>query len=367
MASFVFVSTYVHPTQKSIEAMMRRSFKDFECEHCWVRDLPSPAVYLKNLLHTFADYGHLIAREPKQFKSRFFQTTYLAKRIHALAPTVIRPGKHAFSFQTQSLYDTSVPGVPHFIYTDHTHLSNLSAPGFDRRHLRPKKWIEMERGIYHHARLVFTRSTDVREDLIKLYDVPPEKIVCAYSGSNVRVPDERQLNDARYADQHILFVGQNWERKGGPTLVEAFRRVQRRFPKARLTIVGASPNVRLQNCTVLGKTSLDEVAKLFASASIFCLPTRLEPFGIVFIEAMMYKLPIVATRVGAIPDMVKEGSTGYLVRPDDPESLAEALEKLLSDPERCRTFGAAGREHARTTYTWDNVGRIIRSHILQNI
>src|SRR5262249_45150753 len=143
---------------------------------------------------------------------------------------LIKPGRHTFSFQMQSLYDTSVPGVPHFIYTDHTHLSNLHYPDFDRRTLRPQKWLALQRTIYENATTVFTRSSDVAADLTRFYNIPESKIECVYAGGNVDVAHYGPPDNAGYSNQRIFFVGIDWQRKGGPELVEAFKEVLQHFP-----------------------------------------------------------------------------------------------------------------------------------------
>jgi glycosyltransferase involved in cell wall biosynthesis len=111
--------------------------------------------------------------------------------------------------------------------------------------------------------------------------------------------------------------------------------------------------------------STDQLPQLYHESSVFCLPTRREPFGIAFVEAMLHGLPIVATRVGALPDMVQDGSNGYLVEPGDPEALARALCTLLADPGHCRRLGQSSFDRASTFYTWPAVGQRIRARILR--
>jgi glycosyltransferase involved in cell wall biosynthesis len=105
------------------------------------------------------------------------------------------------------------------------------------------------------------------------------------------------------------------------------------------------------------------VEKYYCRASIFCLPTRLEPFGIVFLEAFAHKLPVVATRIGAIPDFVIPGESGYLVEPGEIDGLAQALNQLLGDPEKCRTWGRKGYEIVQENYTWEKVGQRLHETI----
>jgi glycosyltransferase involved in cell wall biosynthesis len=141
--------------------------------------------------------------------------------------------------------------------------------------------------------------------------------------------------------------------------------VQQELPQARLTIVGAKPDLQLPGCEVTGKLPPEELDKYYQEASVFCLPTYREPFGVVFIEAMAAHLPIVATRVGAIPDFVEEGRNGFTVEPGDIQALAEALLQLLKNPELCRSFGEHSFRLTRDRYSWKVVGKSIRKYIYE--
>jgi glycosyltransferase involved in cell wall biosynthesis len=195
------------------------------------------------------------------------------------------------------------------------------------------------------------------------YRCSPDKAVLVYAGSNARVSAIKTEN-IDYAHPVILFVGLDWKRKGGPDLTEAFQLVHENYPQARLIIVGANPDVQLPGCEVTGKVPPEELDRFYQAASVFCLPTYLEPFGIVFIEAMTARLPIVATRVGAIPDFVEEGRNGIMVEPGDIQGLASALLQLLKDPERCRSYGEYSFQLTRDRYSWEAVGQKFKQNIL---
>lgn len=348
-----------------MERMLREAFPEFELHNIELMDMVKANARWGpvNALYAAAEFGGEVLARRMDVRNAYLRTTYLMRKLRAVMREVVDPQRYAFSFQTQSMYDTSVPGLPHFLYTDHTHLSNLKSAFFDRRTLRSKRWIALERNIYHNAMRVFTRSTDVRADLSEYYGLPQERSVCVYAGNNVHVPAGYAMDNDGYANQNVLFVGGDWERKGGPTLVEAFREVRKVHPRARLTIAGAEVNVDLPNCTVLGKVGLRELSQQYARASVFCLPTLLEPFGIVFVEAMLHRLPVVATRGGALPDMVREGVTGHLIEAGDATALAATLIGLLGDAARCRSYAEAGYRHASETYTWPRVGERIRATI----
>jgi glycosyltransferase involved in cell wall biosynthesis len=114
---------------------------------------------------------------------------------------------------------------------------------------------------------------------------------------------------------------------------------------------------------VLGKIPVGEVSRYYKNASVFCMPTKREPFGLVFLEAMLYKLPVVATNIGAIPDFVTDNVNGYLVKSGNNAQLSASLIKLLDDPEKCRIFGEKGYNLVIEKYTWEKVGKRMKEHI----
>lgn len=79
--------------------------------------------------------------------------------------------------------------------------------------------------------------------------------------------------------------------------------------------MGCSPKIDIQNCNVIGRVPIQEVEKCYKQASVFCLPTTIEPFGIVFLEAIANRLPVIGTKIGAIPNFMNDGQNGYLVEP----------------------------------------------------
>jgi glycosyltransferase involved in cell wall biosynthesis len=367
--TIAFISTYDHPSRDSIERTVQAAFPEYRVRNVWLRDIIKRHAgwIAPNLWYVGKEYGLASFASRTALRGKYFRTTYLFRRIRDAMREVIDPSRDVFSFQTQSLCDASVPGVAHFAYTDHTHLSNLRSPYFQRRNLRPAPWIALERSVYANARCVFTRSQHVAEDVVRHYGIEPSRVSCVFAGSNVPIDDDFRPRNNGYANRTVLFVGGDWERKGGPELARAFEQVLRVYPDARLIVAGARPDLTLRNCTVLGHVTPEELTKLYAGASVFCVPTRLEPFGIVFIEAMMHRLPVIATRVGAVPEMVDDGVSGKLVQPGDAAALAAALTSLLGDAERCRSQGEAGYRRALATYTWERVGERLRARIMPEI
>jgi hypothetical protein len=353
--AFIRPAAYPLPNQV-LPGVFEKAFPEYDIDIIDVKAIfkAQPATFLENMLATIFEYGGKLALKHITLREAFFTNRYLYTKISNLIKERVTAGEYAFTFQVQSLFDASTDQVPHFVYTDHTHLARLTYPNFDQRELRSQSWIDMERGIYEHAAITFTRSSNISKSIIEQYHIPANKVIVAGVGSNLDTHDIHLDNDD-YGNKNILFVGIDWERKGGPDLFEAFQLVLKKHPDASLTIVGCNPEHNLPNCEVVGKIPVDEVGKYFCRASIFCLPTKLEPFGVAFIDALYYKLPIVATNIGAIPDFVKPGENGYLIEPGDVESLAQYLDTLLSNPGRCKRFGQQGYALATANYSWDKV------------
>lgn len=348
-----------------VEGVLKTQFPDHEVEVMDISQMirKRPDIILVNSIATLTLYGKDIATRRKKFRLAFWRTPYIFRQVKRLTARRLSKARYSFSFQMQSLFDTSTPGLPHFIYTDHTHLENLNYATNNKNNLYSARWIDLEKTIYHHATLNFVRSSNVQRSMVKDYNCPIEKVPLVYAGSNASVSSVKKEN-IDYADPHILFVGLDWNRKGGPDLVEAFKLVRESSPDAKLTIVGAKPQVRIPNCDVVGPLPAQELDHYYQKASVFCLPTHLEPFGIVFIEAMTARLPIVATNVGAIPDFVEDGKNGWLVVPGDIQALADALLKLLMKPSIAREFGERSYEIAQERYSWEAVGKQFQQNIL---
>jgi glycosyltransferase involved in cell wall biosynthesis len=271
-----------------------------------------------------------------------------------------------FTIQTQSMWNSALPGIPNFVYTDSTVLANLYFKHKDFSCLPSAAWLELERAIYADASKTLVMSRHVGRSLTELYGIEPARVAQVHVGANLQRPPACP-RPAPDDNKTILFVGMEWERKGGPELVEAFKRLPARHGDARLLIVGASPALAAARCEAVGRVPAEKVADYYKQAAIFCMPTQLEPFGIVFIEAMLHAVAVVAPRHGAMLDYVKERETGVLHEPGDCEDIARALTWLLDNPLERQAIAARGLEAVRSVYTWDAVGCRLRAEIMSSL
>ena len=227
------------------------------------------------VLRALADAARIYPREiflKRRKPTDFILRTPAAFRaIKGWVGKNVQEGDADFTFQTQSLFDASASGIPHFLYTDHTCLANrrysipISAEFLDPR------WIAVEKSAYESARLTFTTSNFARNSLIEDYGLPPERVICAFSGTNVNsaAQSPRARSSVRKV---ILFIGIDWARKGGPDLLKAFDLVAANHPEALLHIVGCSPEVHHPRVRTFGPLPLAKVADQLAEADVFCLP-----------------------------------------------------------------------------------------------
>lgn len=359
---FAFVVNSDSPIASwSVLAHLTARFPDHEVDLIHVSNelkssLPTLGISaLEVLLHYPLD----IIRGRKKLRNALFRSAGVARLARRIARGTVHADTHDFVFQMQSLWSARVPGVPHFLYTDHTNLTHETYPLPDPGAMYNKGFLKRERAIYQNASAVFTRSENVTRDVIERYGADPERVVCVYAGANTEdgLANARSLPERNPDDKIILFVGKDWERKGGPDLVKAFEIVAARHKQAKLVLIGCQPEGLPEHdgIEVLGRLPNEKLAEHYARANVFCMPTLREPFGIVFIEAMSFGLPLVGADIGAIPDFIIPGRNGYLVPPGDPPRIADALLKLLDNPELCSTFGARSQELAKERYNWPAV------------
>jgi glycosyltransferase involved in cell wall biosynthesis len=165
----------------------------------------------------------------------------------------------------------------------------------------------------------------------------------------------------------VLFVGGISDMKGAMLLLKAAQELNKRRSDFTIWLMGqfvsdayerqvrafCRDNDLEQVVTFLGLQVDDDKWRYFQRASILCLPSFLESFGNVLVEAMMFELPVVATRVGGVPDVVEPGRTGILLADHNPAELAAALEALIVDASLRRSMGVQGRRRYLERFTLD--------------
>lgn len=225
----------------------------------------------------------------------------------------------------------------------------------DRYLLGPFRYVD--RAFARGARRLIAISDAVRR-FLEAAGHAPEKLVTIRYGldelpaapAEVTPVDEGIPAGAPLA----LAVGRLIAQKDHATLLRAFARVHAELPEARLAILGSGP-LEGETRALVRELGLDDDVSLpgrtnirdwLERGDVFVHTSRWEGFGIVLLEAMLASLPVVATSVSAVPEIVADGETGILVAEGDVDGVAGALRELLADPERARRLGIAGRDRA---------------------
>lgn len=249
----------------------------------------------------------------------------------------------------------------------------------------------MERTAILDADAVVAVSKSTREDILRAYpDMKPDRIHVIYNGIDLgeyqKTPETGALNNYGVdpAQPYVLFVGRITRQKGVTYLVDAIRYLPR---ETQVVLCAGAPDTpeiasemrekvedaRRSHPRIIWIEKMvtkRETIELYSHARVFCCPSIYEPFGIINLEAMACRAPVVASATGGIKEVVVDGETGYLIPfdqdpvtsfPRDPEKfsrdLAAGINRLLEDPETCKRFGDAGRRRVEETFSWSAVAR----------
>ncbi len=211
------------------------------------------------------------------------------------------------------------------------------------------------------ARLVVTETDYARLWMEERYPFARGKIVRVFNGIST---EGFMARCPSVGAPKIVSVGRYVEKKGFADLIDACRILHERGRKFECRIVGGGPmehtlQTRIDRAnlsgivTLLGPRSQAEIRRLLAEAHVFALACVSEASGgsdnlpTVIMEAMLARLPVVSTRVAGVPEMIRDGESGFLVQPNDPQAISAALEKILGDSALAEKFGEVG--HAAAT------------------
>ena len=248
----------------------------------------------------------------------------------------------------------------------------------------------MERTAIEGADAIIAVSKETRADVLRLFDVEPERVHVVHNG--IDLDEYRAVTSTDVLAKHgidpkkpfVLFVGRITRQKGIVHLVNAIPRID---PDLQIVLAAGAPDtpeIGAEMEAAFAEVAADrpglvwiremlpraDVIELYTHAAVFCCPSVYEPFGIINLEAMACGTAVVASNVGGIPEVVVPEETGLLIDvglapggfdPADPArfagALADAINRLARDPELCRRMGAAGRKRVEAHFSWDAIAQ----------
>ncbi|MHC4660849.1 MAG: glycosyltransferase [Planctomycetota bacterium] len=240
--------------------------------------------------------------------------------------------------------------------------------GQDVTHIQPYFRATFGRFAIKYGCHVMAQAKHTRDVAMKTYDKRPIKVF--YSGIDLdrfKIPDKNWRGELKLPEKgiNVLFIGRFLVIKNIDILINAVAEARKEIPDLNLLIVGTgdmeaalhqqAASLGMSEVTYfLGAVPNSEVAKYYASADIFVLPSRSESFGLVNIEAMAMGLPVISTTVMGIPEVIKDGVNGYLVPPGDVRALADKIRLLAGDEKERKKFSDINKKDA-LRFNWETI------------
>jgi len=238
-------------------------------------------------------------------------------------------------------------------------LFDLQFAGMNRRLMNAEKNLALS------SKAIIAVSNSVKHELVSLYNLDPQKVRVIHNGVNV---DESR--PSRERRNIFLYIGRQTAHKGLRYLLEAFAKFSGNHQRYKLLLVGerleggVDPSLVhlakelgiLERVRFTGRIPQREAWKILGMAKCLVLPSLAEAFGMTVLEAMASETPVIATSVGGIPEVVRNGHNGLLVPAANPDALSESMENIASDARLRRRLTKEGMRTCRR-FTWDSVAR----------
>lgn len=222
-------------------------------------------------------------------------------------------------------------------------------------------WIERKTAVFNNEFIAISNA--VKEHMIKTEKYGPERIAVLYNAVDLDLLDSSD-GEITERDSGFLIgsVGRLHPSKGYDTLLKSMPQVIKRFPQAKLMIIGdGTQRDHLQricadlgiseHVVFLGTKTHAQVIDFLKKLDLFVLASNWEGFGLVLVEAMALGKPVVATNVGGIREIVQDGQTGYLVPPGQPDALASRMIRLLEDQPLSREMAKMARKRVEANFS----------------
>lgn len=253
------------------------------------------------------------------------------------------------------------PNIPGIIYTDYTSQLSSRKPESGRSPQRAgelQKWMALEKQTYTRSTHICTRGQFVCNSIIEDYGISSNRVTAVGGGMNFEsLPILKTKSESSYPT--ALFIGKDFYRKGGDILLKAFKLVRQSIPDARLIMVTENiptGEFDLSGVQVIAPTwDRAAIQSIYEQADCFVLPSRLETWGDVLLEAMSYGLPCIGVSGEAMSEIIVDGKTGLIIPPGDIIALSNAMIQILTNRELREAYSLAARQRIEKTFTWEQV------------
>ena len=221
---------------------------------------------------------------------------------------------------------------------------------------------EMQEEYFNQCAGIFTMGKWLAQDISSRCNISPFKIHPVGGGINV---DATLIDDSQKQGNKILFIGRSFKRKGGYLVLSAFNELRKKYPEIELYVAGPKENPvssELAGYHYMGDCKKQDVVSLLNKCDIFCMPSYFEAYGLVFIEALTFGLPVIGRNAFEMPYIIENGKSGLLLQEDSYSELAILIERLLTD-KRFKEYVREKRQYYLSEYSWDKVAERINNII----
>lgn len=310
------------------------------------------AKYFLTASHLAGGFGRLVNEQIRRGKA--------ARQHHSLqvaemaASTGARNILHIGTFALPP--SDLLKSVRHYIYCDQTWwLSLQHRPNNSVTERASDHYEELEHESFEHAEHIFTFGEYVRDDIISHYGVAASRVTVAGSGMGAIEP---YWDEKSYTEPRLLFVAKHlFAEKGGELLLDAFFKALPLRPDLKLTIIGDPRSERRvpKHPAIKFEARLpwEALADRYREATLLVQPMLNDPWGQVYLEALISRTPVLGLDRNGLPEIIEGGRHGFLLGEADADGLAAAILDAVSDPDRLANMGRSGQKHVLNSYSWD--------------
>ncbi len=206
-----------------------------------------------------------------------------------------------------------------------------------------------------------SNSNYVKNIAVKEAKIPEEKVSVIHHGIDYKKFNVKPAKD-KYTNHTVLFIGGNMERKGAKDVIMSAPQTLKYYPDTKYIMVGDAPKKYMTEIKSFIKTHNAEdnfqfvkripetdLVPSYQKANVFIMPSMVEALGLVYMEAMTTKTPVIGPNVGGVPEVVTE-DTGFLVSPKNPEEIHKAIKAIFDNPEKSKEMGKKGNERVKNCF-----------------
>jgi glycosyltransferase involved in cell wall biosynthesis len=282
----------------------------------------------------------------------------------------------AYFFFGNTPWVKTYPNKPYFVYLDadfitylkvFSNYSKFSNKSIQRIASQEEKWL-------NNATAIFFGSHWIKNETIRNLKLPNKsnKHIVVSTGGHIPIPD-KDTYTYKKDDMNLLFIALNFEKKGGFEAVNIFLECQKNIPKVGLTIIGEKPPphiLEIKGIKYLGRLSKNKTNELkimeeaFQKASFLVHPTKMDTMGAIIPEANYFGTPAIASNRFGVPDLIKDGVTGFLIQADDDAKIISSkMVSLFQDKDRYLYTRYESRKFSIENYSWEAIGEKIANTI----